>query len=54
MTVMSMALQILRLFRVVVMQMIDSFEKELASTVDELKREKENSSGLVEKMRAEV
>lgn len=54
MTVMSMALQILRLFRVVVMQMIDSFEKELASTVDELKQEKENSSGLVEKMRAEV
>ena len=36
------------------LQMIDSFEKELASTVEELKREKENSAELVEKMKAEV
>ena len=38
----------------VLLQMIDSFEKELASTVEELKREKENSAELVEKMKAEV
>ena len=36
------------------LQMIDSFEKELASTVEELKQEKENSADMVDKMKAQV
>lgn len=36
------------------LEMIDSFEKDLARTVEELKQEKEKSSEVVDKMKEEV